>query len=123
MEEGAEEFFLKPVRLADVNKLKPHMMKTKSKNQEDIPEKQEQQELGSESMESTETTSSPETTSSSSSPLEKSDIEETQPDQEEKEEEDKETQPNSNNKRKPVEEGLSPERTRPRFNGLTVMSN
>jgi two-component response regulator (ARR-A family) len=32
LEEGAEEFFLKPVRLADVNKLKPHLMKTKYKN-------------------------------------------------------------------------------------------
>jgi two-component response regulator (ARR-A family) len=32
LEEGAEEFFLKPVRLADVNKLKRHLMKTKYKN-------------------------------------------------------------------------------------------
>lgn len=32
LEEGAEEFFLKPVRLSDVNKLKPHMMKTKNKD-------------------------------------------------------------------------------------------
>lgn len=32
LEEGAEEFFLKPVRLADVNKLKPHMMKTKNRD-------------------------------------------------------------------------------------------
>ncbi|CAH1418478.1 unnamed protein product [Lactuca virosa] len=31
LEEGAEEFFLKPVRLSDVNKLKPHMMRTKIK--------------------------------------------------------------------------------------------
>ncbi|PIN18316.1 hypothetical protein CDL12_09021 [Handroanthus impetiginosus] len=29
LEEGAEEFFLKPVRLSDVNKLRPHMMKAK----------------------------------------------------------------------------------------------
>ncbi|CAH9102585.1 unnamed protein product [Cuscuta europaea] len=29
LEEGAEEFFLKPVRLSDVDKLKPHMMKTR----------------------------------------------------------------------------------------------
>ncbi|KAJ4905051.1 Two-component response regulator ARR9 [Raphanus sativus] len=33
LEEGAEEFFLKPVRLADLNKLKPHMMKTKLNNE------------------------------------------------------------------------------------------
>ncbi|GMI84982.1 RESPONSE REGULATOR 4, response regulator 9 [Hibiscus trionum] len=31
LEDGAEEFFLKPVRLSDVNKLRPHLMKSKSK--------------------------------------------------------------------------------------------
>ncbi|KAL9416906.1 hypothetical protein AB3S75_039983 [Citrus x aurantiifolia] len=31
LEEGAEEFFLKPVQLADVNKLKPHLMQGISK--------------------------------------------------------------------------------------------
>uniref|UniRef100_A0A3Q7IL16 Response regulatory domain-containing protein n=2 Tax=Solanum lycopersicum TaxID=4081 RepID=A0A3Q7IL16_SOLLC len=40
LEEGAEEFFLKPVRLSDVNKLKPHMMKTKCKS----PQQQQKQE-------------------------------------------------------------------------------
>ncbi|KAF2289278.1 hypothetical protein GH714_033895 [Hevea brasiliensis] len=29
LQEGAEEFFLKPVQLSDLNRLKPHMMKTK----------------------------------------------------------------------------------------------
>ncbi|XP_022158777.1 two-component response regulator ARR8-like [Momordica charantia] len=40
LEEGAEEFFLKPVQLCDVNKLKPHMMKAKAKdeNQEETTE-------------------------------------------------------------------------------------
>ncbi|KAJ0259399.1 Two-component response regulator ARR8 [Hirschfeldia incana] len=33
LEEGAEEFFLKPVKLADLTKLKPHMMKTKLKKE------------------------------------------------------------------------------------------
>ena len=28
MEEGAEEFFLKPVQLSDVNKLRPHLLKS-----------------------------------------------------------------------------------------------
>nr|GEW77267.1 two-component response regulator [Tanacetum cinerariifolium] len=48
LEEGAEEFFLKPVGLSDVNKLKPHMMRTKVKeahhpdDQEHIQERQEQ---------------------------------------------------------------------------------
>ncbi|XP_074284379.1 two-component response regulator ORR10-like [Silene latifolia] len=31
LEEGAEEFFVKPVQLSDVDKLKPHLMRTKSK--------------------------------------------------------------------------------------------
>ncbi|XP_076893674.1 two-component response regulator ORR10-like [Bidens hawaiensis] len=42
LEEGAEEFFLKPVRLLDVSKLKPHMMKTKIKEtHEHQPQHQE----------------------------------------------------------------------------------
>ncbi|XWS74549.1 hypothetical protein CRYUN_Cryun01aG0007600 [Craigia yunnanensis] len=32
LEDGAEEFFLKPVQLSDVNKLKPHLMKGRSKD-------------------------------------------------------------------------------------------
>ncbi|OMO99053.1 hypothetical protein CCACVL1_03950 [Corchorus capsularis] len=31
LEDGAEEFFLKPVQLSDVNKLKPHLMRGRSK--------------------------------------------------------------------------------------------
>ncbi|KAG2671856.1 hypothetical protein I3760_13G013000 [Carya illinoinensis] len=31
LEEGAEEFFLKPVQLSDVNKLKPHLLKCRAK--------------------------------------------------------------------------------------------
>ncbi|KAI4363975.1 hypothetical protein MLD38_020124 [Melastoma candidum] len=34
LEEGAEEFFLKPVRRSDLNRLTPHLMKTKLKHQE-----------------------------------------------------------------------------------------
>ncbi|XP_012575614.1 two-component response regulator ARR9-like [Cicer arietinum] len=33
LEEGAEEFFLKPVQQSDVNKLKPHLLKSKIKNE------------------------------------------------------------------------------------------
>ncbi|KAK8705375.1 hypothetical protein V6N13_048978 [Hibiscus sabdariffa] len=33
LEEGAEEFFLKPVRLSDLSKLRPLMLKTKLKDQ------------------------------------------------------------------------------------------
>uniref|UniRef100_A0A803RC57 Response regulatory domain-containing protein n=2 Tax=Cannabis sativa TaxID=3483 RepID=A0A803RC57_CANSA len=36
LEEGAEEFFLKPVQLSDVNKLKPHVLKgCRTKNHEE----------------------------------------------------------------------------------------
>ncbi|KAL0555059.1 hypothetical protein IC582_008991 [Cucumis melo] len=42
LEEGAEEFFLKPVRLCDVNKLKPHMMKTKVKEDQNREEEEEE---------------------------------------------------------------------------------
>ncbi|XP_039021546.1 two-component response regulator ORR9-like [Hibiscus syriacus] len=31
LEDGAEEFFLKPVQLSDVNKLRPHLMKSRCK--------------------------------------------------------------------------------------------
>ncbi|XP_065867843.1 two-component response regulator ORR9-like [Euphorbia lathyris] len=34
LEEGAEEFFLKPVQLSDVNKLKPHLMRGRRFNDE-----------------------------------------------------------------------------------------
>ena len=34
LEEGAEEFFMKPVRLSDVNKLKPLMLKGRAKEEE-----------------------------------------------------------------------------------------
>lgn len=38
LEEGAEEFFLKPVQLSDVNKLRPHMLKGRSSmDMEDQP--------------------------------------------------------------------------------------
>ncbi|KAJ6346756.1 hypothetical protein OIU76_003437 [Salix suchowensis] len=36
LEEGAEEFFLKPVQLSDVNKLRPHLMKGRCR-EEDQP--------------------------------------------------------------------------------------
>ncbi|XP_057458985.1 two-component response regulator ARR9-like [Lotus japonicus] len=35
LEEGAEEFFLKPVQQADVNKLRPHLLKSKVKDEAD----------------------------------------------------------------------------------------
>ncbi|XP_047174082.1 two-component response regulator ORR9-like [Vigna umbellata] len=37
LEEGAEEFFLKPVQQVDVNKLKPHLMKSRTKEENEQP--------------------------------------------------------------------------------------
>lgn len=34
-EEGAEEFFLKPVQQSDVNKLKPHLLKSRVKEEQE----------------------------------------------------------------------------------------
>ncbi|KAL0337903.1 UNVERIFIED_CONTAM: Two-component response regulator ARR8 [Sesamum calycinum] len=109
LEEGAEEFFLKPVRLSDVNKLKPHMMRTKCCNKDDDddddddiqnqkPENLEKQEINGEEIQSV---------------LQLQQQQQQQPSQTN----------NNTNKRKSMDEGLSPDRTRPRYNGLTVMSN
>ncbi|KAA8517997.1 hypothetical protein F0562_015471 [Nyssa sinensis] len=94
LDEGAEEFFLKPVRVSDVNKLKPHIMKTKSKDHQK-PENEEKQEE-EEAAPKTKEVQSPQ---------------------------QQQQQSSNNNKRKTMEEGLSPDRTRPRYNGLTVVSN
>ncbi|CAN7052144.1 hypothetical protein IGI04_027535 [Brassica rapa subsp. trilocularis] len=117
LEEGAEEFFLKPVRLADLNKLKPLMMKTKLKNQklEEIeapskdesgtvaavvePEVKDLTEIGIKIL-----------------PLQS----EVEPKQVHLQVVQQEEQTMSNNKRKSVEEGLSTDRSRPRFEGITT---
>ncbi|KAM7258100.1 hypothetical protein ACFE04_013841 [Oxalis oulophora] len=36
LEEGAEEFFLKPIRLSDLNRLKPYLTKTKLKKDQEL---------------------------------------------------------------------------------------
>ncbi|KAK1319110.1 Two-component response regulator ARR8 [Acorus calamus] len=80
LEEGAEEFFLKPVQLSDVKRLKPHLLKSKSKDPEEQPPPpphHQQQQLPQ--------------------------------------------QQQSNNKRKAMDEGLSPDRRRPRYNNITVV--
>ncbi|KAL9373609.1 hypothetical protein Peur_033229 [Populus x canadensis] len=106
LEEGAEEFFLKPVRLSDLNRLKPHMMKTKIKNQK----QEEQEELEIPAIQSEEQKQPVQQPSSQPQP-------ESQP----------QPQPSAlllqpnNNKRKAMEEGLSPDRTRPRYNGIPTM--
>ncbi|KAF3442520.1 hypothetical protein FNV43_RR16436 [Rhamnella rubrinervis] len=103
LEEGAEEFFLKPVRLADVNKLKPHMMKTKSRDEK--LEKQENQINPEDKLDNQD----------SRSELHK------QQHQDHQQQQQQQHQANSN-KRKTMEENLnSPDRTRPRYSGLTTV--
>ncbi|XP_060177403.1 two-component response regulator ORR9-like [Lycium barbarum] len=106
LEEGAEEFFLKPVRLSDVNKLRPHMMKTKCKSQ-----LQEEPEII--------------VTEENQGSIEiayvvPSEVPLTGPDTVQQEQQQK-SQGNSNiNKRKAMEENLSQDRTRPRYSSLTT---
>lgn len=102
LEEGAEEFFLKPVKLADLHKLKTHMMRTKIKNkqecnQNEIPldKKLEPEEGEKQNLEKAET--------------------------EKESQQQQQTQPNNSNKRKNIEEGLSPDRARPRYNDITTV--
>lgn len=111
LEEGAEEFFLKPVRLSDVSKLKPHIMKTISwHDNEGGPEKDESMSSSSSSLLSEYEKSEENSLQAQSQPHY-----------------DQTTQSstnNSNNKRKSMDEGLSsPESTRPRYNDLTLVSN
>nr|BAL43557.1 type-A response regulator [Petunia x hybrida] len=106
LEEGAEEFFLKPVRLSDVNKLRPHMMKSKCKtHQEEVAEKI----VTVEKQESIEIAHVPSQIPQTQAQTESDAVQQQQ-----------KSQANSN-KRKAMEENLSPDRTRPRYNGLTAI--
>jgi len=97
---------LKPVRLADLNRLKPHMMKTKIKNEkQEDQEKLENSEIQSEQQPQPPSQPQPQPQLESQSQPQPSPLLQ---------------QPN-NNKRKAMEEGLSPDRTRPRYNGITTM--
>ncbi|KAL5743744.1 hypothetical protein ACOSP7_026597 [Xanthoceras sorbifolium] len=101
LEEGAEEFFLKPVRLSDLNRLKPHMMKTKVNDHQNFEKLEE----------------SEETQFQSPPPKEQQQL---QPPPQPQQQEQQQQQP-SNNKRKAMEEGLSPDRTRPRYNDIATL--
>lgn len=39
LEEGAEDFFLKPVQLSDVSKLRPHLLRRKAEEEEEKPKR------------------------------------------------------------------------------------
>ncbi|CAN7013839.1 unnamed protein product [Brassica oleracea var. botrytis] len=115
LEEGAEEFFLKPVRMADLNKLKPHMMKTKLNNQklEEI-EKPLNVAAAAAAVE-------PEVTDSAEVGSKILNLQsELEPKQVHLQVAQQEEQTLGNNKRKSMEEGLSTDRSRPRFECITT---
>ncbi|KAH0887241.1 hypothetical protein HID58_063337 [Brassica napus] len=100
LEEGAEEFFLKPVKLADVTKLKPHMMKTKLKKESEKPSKEDNAVLKHEIRKDEEP-----------SVIEILPLHQ-----------DVEQEPMlSNNKRKAMEEVISTDRSRPKYNDITTL--
>ncbi|KAG9459639.1 hypothetical protein H6P81_004147 [Aristolochia fimbriata] len=85
LEEGAEEFFQKPVQLADMKRLIPHLLKSKSKEHQ--PEQEQQQQQQSHQYQ----------------------------------QHQQQQQQQANNKRKAMDEAVSPDNRRPRFSGLTVV--
>ncbi|OIV89067.1 hypothetical protein TanjilG_28756 [Lupinus angustifolius] len=91
LEEGADEFFLKPVRKSDLNRLEPHIKRTKLKDQKQ------------ETLQKVEN-------------IEQQQI--LQPESETiiEQQHQQSLQQGNNNKRKTIEQGLSPDRTRPRYN-------
>ncbi|KAF8104639.1 hypothetical protein N665_0170s0015 [Sinapis alba] len=100
LEEGAEEFFLKPVKLADLTKLKPHMMKTKLKKEGTEKPSEEEE-------------------NAALKPEESSVVEMILPLHQELELEQQEPMV-STNKRKAVEEVISAGRSRPKYNDITT---
>ncbi|KAK7378079.1 hypothetical protein VNO80_03515 [Phaseolus coccineus] len=119
LEEGAEEFFLKPVRLSDLNKLKPHMKKTKLKDQKqgtaekiensEVRQQHAQQILQNDQQQAPKPQDpQPESESHPQPTIEQQQLS---------------LQQANNNKRKTMEQGLSPEtdRTRPRYSGIATV--
>ncbi|CAE6042885.1 unnamed protein product [Arabidopsis arenosa] len=103
LEEGAEEFFLKPVKLADLTKLKPHMMKTKLKKESEKPVAIEEIVVSKPEIEKEEDSS----------------VIEILPLHQELESEQLEPMLCSN-KRKAMEEVISTDRSRPKYNDITT---
>ncbi|XP_038882734.1 two-component response regulator ARR8-like [Benincasa hispida] len=141
LEEGAEEFFLKPVRLSDVNRLRPHMLKTKlrcdkpERTSEDqpVPESQSQaleqprqQQHQQHEQEQSRPLLRPQqipTLLQDQDRMQSVPLLPTPPQEQEQLQLLTPTPPqqSNNNKRKAMEDGLSPDRTRTRYNGITTM--
>lgn len=118
LEEGAEEFFLKPVRKSDVNKLQEHMMRSKIKKdieneKPEIEEKQENKEIIIATVEADSDMQQFQTAQSLQQQTPRSNNNSS----------NNNNNDDDNNKRKSMDEGLSPDRTRPRYSDLTVLSN
>ncbi|XP_072996297.1 two-component response regulator ORR3-like [Typha latifolia] len=95
LEGGAEEFFHKPVQLSDMKRLSHHLLKGKSKEEDEDEDEDEEQ----------------------------------KPEEKEEEEQEQEHEKNNDrknsggsNKRKAMDERLSPERTRPRLSSSSSSS-
>ncbi|MCL7028973.1 hypothetical protein MKW94_006300 [Papaver nudicaule] len=120
LEEGAEEFFLKPVKLSDVKKLKP-VWKGKSKEQQlqtslPLPPQPEEQKQDFQVEETILILEQPETILILEQP------EQCLTEKQEEEEVSSIDIEEVNNKRKTMEEGVSPDRTRQRYSsGLTMV--
>ncbi|KAI3408788.1 uncharacterized protein J3R85_020019 [Psidium guajava] len=104
--EGAEEFILKPVRLSDVNKLRPHMMRTKKLKNEQQEPREELERHGE--------------IRSQLARQHELEIQQGQHHQSQQIPQHQQQKSGNNNKRKAidVEEGLSPDRTRNRYSGV-----
>ncbi|XP_030452980.1 two-component response regulator ORR3 [Syzygium oleosum] len=110
LEEGAEEFLLKPVRLSDVNKLRPHIMRTKKLENPKQESREESEGHG-------EIRSQP--------PPRQHELETQQGQHHQSQQQiqpHQQQKSSNNNKRKAidVEEGLSPDRTRTRYSGVAT---
>lgn len=129
LEEGAEEFFLKPVRLSDLNRLRPHMMKTQKLKKDQKLEDEEDEILETQEIEQAPLSLVEQQHQQSlvEQQQQQSLVEQQHPqslvEQHQQSLIEQQQQSLANNKRKTMEEGLSIEtdRTRARYNGIATV--
>ncbi|MED6193174.1 Two-component response regulator arr9 [Stylosanthes scabra] len=131
LEEGAEEFFLKPVRLSDLNRLKPHIMKmSKLKDQDQnqkqvIPEKIENLlEVQKQHQPPPQQQQPPQIQNEYPQPQEEAQVQPTLEQQQQSLQQNNNNNNSNSNKRKSMDQSLSPEptdRTRPRYSGIATV--
>ena len=119
LEEGAEEFFLKPMRLSDVNRLKPHMLRAKyGKQQQQLLEDCQKPEPIP--VDQPPPPPPPQQEQEQEPKQQKEELHKIQQEQPQQTQVQVHQQQN-NSKRKSMGDGLSPDRTRPRYNDLTTV--